>query len=449
MGKVKEKKEVSEVKKKNMDSKKKNAIIIITSVIAVILLFIISIIISESKIDSTYKIAEKLSNKLGNEYGSVTLIEEEKDKNFEYSYLYTTLIYLDDIGKYDKNGTEDNSAIAIAKYNSNIEAKKKEEFFNSLNKIAHDKFDNTIAEEYNDFDSLFISNSIVIKGKYLFSINPKIKNQEQIKKYIDEIIKDFDTKDEEKVNESDLNTYWEKKLSEYEKDYENTYNKLLDETKKTVLGYVDDLEGCTGNKCDELLNEVLKLEKYKEIENEITTVKNKYNEIIKGKEKTVNSINSSISNINSTLNQEQFDSVKKQIEELADSYYDKYKENWKTQLNSIEEKVYKNSCGRYSYKDLLRNPTDYQYKKAYFFGQVLQKVSSTQYRVGIDCTKYSYISGYHCDNTIYVTYYGENNLIEDDMINMWGTMDGTQTYTTVMGASVTIPKFYAKYISLK
>ncbi len=242
MGKVKEEKEVSGVKSRNNDSKKRNTIIVVASVVAIILLFVISIIISDSKIDSTYKIAEKISSKLGNEYGNVKLVEEEKDDNFEFSYSHTTLIYLDNVGKYDKNATEDNSAIAVAKYNSNIEAKKKEEFFNSLNKIAHDKFDNTIAEEYDDFDSLFISNTIIIKGKYLFSINPKIKNQEKIEKIIDEIIKDFDIKDGEKVNESDLNTYCEKKLGEYENDYENTYNKLLEETKKTILSYVDNLE---------------------------------------------------------------------------------------------------------------------------------------------------------------------------------------------------------------
>ena len=118
-------------------------------------------------------------------------------------------------------------------------------------------------------------------------------------------------------------------------------------------------------------------------------------------------------------------------------------------MSSIEESVYKNSCIKYSYRDLLRNPSDYTGKKAYFYGKILQKVGSTQYRVGIDCSRYNYISGYHCDNTIYVTYYGESNLIEDDMVELWGTMDGTQTYTTVMGASVTIPKFYAKYATLK
>lgn len=35
------------------------------------------------------------------------------------------------------------------------------------------------------------------------------------------------------------------------------------------------------------------------------------------------------------------------------------------------------------------------------------------------------------------------------MVKMYGTMDGTQTYTTVLGARVTVPKFTAQYIDLQ
>lgn len=429
---------------KKIEEKIKKNFWVIVSTIAVVLLSIICFVISENSIDSTYKIARNIVGKLESNYENITLVEEEKDKEFKYSYSYSTLIYIDSIGKQEDN----EYAIAVTKYNSNIEAKKKKEFYNSLNKLVHNKYDNTILEEYDDFASLFTDNLIIIKGKYLFSINSKMKHKDKIKQYIDGIMKKYDTSDEKAIAEKELDSYWKVKLDDYSKQFDKTYDEVLKDTKKNVLKYVDKLDGCTGDKCDEILNEVLSLEKYKVLSDEITSVKNKYDEIIKGKEDIVNSINSSISNVKNSLNQDEFDSIKKRIEELKDSYYDKYKENWNSELSSVEESVYKNSCSKYSYKDLLRNPSDYQDKKAYFFGKILQKVNNTQYRVGVDCSQYNYISGYHCDNTIYVTYYGDTSLIEDDMVNMWGTMDGNQSYTSVMGASVTIPKLNAKYISI-
>ena len=118
-------------------------------------------------------------------------------------------------------------------------------------------------------------------------------------------------------------------------------------------------------------------------------------------------------------------------------------------MGNIEEKIFKNSCKSYSYKDVLRNPSEYREERAYWFGVITQKVSDTQYRVGVDCTKYHYIDGYSCKNTIYMYYYGDINLIEDDVVKLWGMMNGTKTYTTVLGSSLTIPAFTAKYVSLQ
>ena len=306
---------------KKIEEKIKKNFWVIVSTIAVVLLSIICFVISENSIDSTYKIARNIVGKLESNYENITLVEEEKDKEFKYSYSYSTLIYIDSIGKQEDN----EYAIAVTKYNSNIEAKKKKEFYNSLNKLVHNKYDNTILEEYDDFASLFTDNLIIIKGKYLFSINSKMKHKDKIKQYIDGIMKKYDTSDEKAIAEKELDSYWKVKLDDYSKQFDKTYDEVLKDTKKNVLKYVDKLDGCTGDKCDEILNEVLSLEKYKVLSDEITSVKNKYDEIIKGKEDIVNSINSSISNVKNSLNQDEFDSIKKRIEELKDSYYDKYK----------------------------------------------------------------------------------------------------------------------------
>ena len=209
------------------------------------------------------------------------------------------------------------------------------------------------------------------------------------------------------------------------------------------------MNGCIGSDCDDKLNEILYFKKYEVLSTEMDSAQNKYNEIIKAKEDVVASINSSVEKVQKSLNQSEYDAVKKKINGLTDSYYDKYKTNWNKQLSTVEEKVFKKGCGKYKWKDLLRNPESYQDKKAYFFGQVLQKIDSTRYLIGVTCTKYQYIDGYNCENNIYVTYYGGTRLIEDDLVYIWGTMNGTYSYVTVRGDEVTIPSLSAKYINLK
>ena len=39
-----------------------------------------------------------------------------------------------------------------------------------------------------------------------------------------------------------------------------------------------------------------------------------------------------------------------------------------------------------------------------------------------------------------------SRLIEEDIIQMYGVLDGSYTYESVFGSSVTVPLFRAKYI---
>lgn len=137
-------------------------------------------------------------------------------------------------------------------------------------------------------------------------------------------------------------------------------------------------------------------------------------------------------------------------------YFDANHNVVNTNIETLKANVvsdYKKTCSSYKYKDVLRNPSDYKGKNAYWFGEIVQVVDkslySSTFRIDVTCEKYTYSSGYYCDDTIYVTYYGDQSFIEDDMVKMWGTMEGTQTYTTVLGASVTIPKFNAVYMELQ
>ena len=120
-----------------------------------------------------------------------------------------------------------------------------------------------------------------------------------------------------------------------------------------------------------------------------------------------------------------------------------------SQTDAEKAQEYKSSCtAGYSYKELARDPNTYVGKNAEFTGKVIQVsegLGSTVMRVNVTQGKYSW------DDTLYVTYTpkdGESRILEDDIITIYGEMQPLKTYTTVMGASVSIPAIDAKYIEI-
>ncbi len=118
--------------------------------------------------------------------------------------------------------------------------------------------------------------------------------------------------------------------------------------------------------------------------------------------------------------------------------------------------AYKDSCKKYKYKDIARDPDGYKGKLAVFTGEVIQVQEQTAYGqrhyvLRVNVTKKGSYYRYYTD-TIYVIYVASEDdprILEDDIITMYGELTGTKTYTTVMGASVTIPSFTAEYIHIK
>lgn len=103
------------------------------------------------------------------------------------------------------------------------------------------------------------------------------------------------------------------------------------------------------------------------------------------------------------------------------------------------------SYPKVAYDKVLRDPTTYKGDNCSIYGKVLQKSegwSGTVLRVGT--------GGYgYYDKVFWVEYTSSavtKNVIEDDYITVYGTCEGTHTYTTVMGASVTIPAIDAEKI---
>jgi len=100
----------------------------------------------------------------------------------------------------------------------------------------------------------------------------------------------------------------------------------------------------------------------------------------------------------------------------------------------------KNSALIPPYTTLFKNINSYKGKVVYFRGKVLQLVSNgnNQYdlRIGTQEPDYN-------NNVIYVHYAGNPMVIEDEIVDVWGTVNGVADYNSVSGTTISIPEVTA------
>lgn len=111
-----------------------------------------------------------------------------------------------------------------------------------------------------------------------------------------------------------------------------------------------------------------------------------------------------------------------------------------------QKSEYKAKCKTVGYKSVARNPEKYEGDKIKISGEVLQ-VTEGDY--GINSLRVATSGGY--DNVYLVSYDSDElsqNILEDDRVTIWGECTGTTSYTTVLGATITIPSMDAKYFSI-
>ena len=113
--------------------------------------------------------------------------------------------------------------------------------------------------------------------------------------------------------------------------------------------------------------------------------------------------------------------------------------------STMSEEDYKNACRAYTYNELARTPDSYKGKKIVLTGEVVQVIESANGR-NIELRVYMHGTD---DDIIYVTYTlksDEGRILEDDILEIYGTFRGLVTYESVLGAPITIPCVDAEYI---
>ncbi len=116
-----------------------------------------------------------------------------------------------------------------------------------------------------------------------------------------------------------------------------------------------------------------------------------------------------------------------------------------------------NSCKEYTYKEIARDPNNYKGKPAKFKGEVIQVQESGNkvvLRVDITAKANEFAEGgYLYEDTIYVEYTRKNDtesrILEEDIVTMYGTLNGLKTYESIFGEEISIPLFNAEYIDIE
>jgi hypothetical protein len=112
----------------------------------------------------------------------------------------------------------------------------------------------------------------------------------------------------------------------------------------------------------------------------------------------------------------------------------------------VDEATYKAQCQPMEFRVLNKNPDAYKGQKYYTVGQVVQvleEYGSTDIRLNVTRDQWGY-----WDDTIYVTYSGSVPAYEDSIIKIWGEIQGSYTYESIAGWTITLPLVKAKYIEV-
>jgi|LSQX01.1.fsa_nt_gb uncharacterized membrane protein YcgQ (UPF0703/DUF1980 family) len=186
---------------------------------------------------------------------------------------------------------------------------------------------------------------------------------------------------------------------------------------------------------------------YKTLNNEYDLLHNEYNELVENtadwrelseQEKAAQIAKAEADRI--IAEEEKAAAERKATEEAAKKAEEKEKKDAEEAAAKAEEEKRGYNTG-ITFNQLSRNPDDYEGKKVKFTGEVLQVTEVTgevQIRLATEENSWGGYSG----DVIYIFFDSSlisSRILEDDVITIYGIARGLYSYTSVMGANVTLP----------
>jgi hypothetical protein len=116
-----------------------------------------------------------------------------------------------------------------------------------------------------------------------------------------------------------------------------------------------------------------------------------------------------------------------------------------TQTCIPSKELIKSSAINVSYDDLFRYNERYVDETIYFRGEIIQAIEESGHFDLIISTD-NWLDTYF-DDELLVSYQGQR-VLEGDIVDVWGTVKGLYTYTSVLGAPITVPDIIAKHLEI-
>lgn len=116
-------------------------------------------------------------------------------------------------------------------------------------------------------------------------------------------------------------------------------------------------------------------------------------------------------------------------------------------LIDLPEKEYRKQCKTYAYDDFARYPDAYEGTLVKLKGEVIQVIhDGDKLRMRVNVTHNKEFDFY--EDTVFVLYNMENgmNILEGDIVRMYGELRGLYEYESVFKVPVSIPRVYVKFI---
>ena len=103
---------------------------------------------------------------------------------------------------------------------------------------------------------------------------------------------------------------------------------------------------------------------------------------------------------------------------------------------AIDWNTLKDTAERVSYENLFRNNEEWKGRRVYYRGKIIQVIegSGNEFQLRANVTK----GEFSWDDTVFLRYSGER-LLEDDVIEFVGRVNGLIKYEAIFGNEVTIP----------
>lgn len=131
------------------------------------------------------------------------------------------------------------------------------------------------------------------------------------------------------------------------------------------------------------------------------------------------------------------------------SAWEKAQEEVKKEQEHTEEKNIDritNNAKTPRYKELKKNADKFKGVNAIYTGKVVEAAEKSG--VSIFRIEVTNKHGNIWDDVIFVTYGSESNIVEDDIVKVYGTLKGNYTYKSQAGWNITVPEMDAEAIQI-